>query len=61
MFHDPYTFRELSGHIACLSEVKVVIQVLAISFFNLLKFIANVKFVTEVLSVTEIMFIYVCV
>jgi len=41
-------------------------QVVAISFLDLLKFIANVKFVTEALSVTEIMlrlyiYIYICV
>jgi hypothetical protein len=52
-----YTFRALSGHISCLSlsERELQTQVVAILFFYLLEFIANVKFVTEVLSVTKIM------
>ena len=37
-------------------------QVVAISFLDLLEFIANLKFVAEVLTVTEIMLcIYMCV
>jgi type II secretory pathway component PulM len=52
-----YKFRALGGHIFCVSvsEGKVQTQIVAISFLDLLEFIAIVKFVTEVLSVTEIM------
>ena len=51
-----YTFRAPSGHFCCLAllEVKTEALVVAISFLDLLEFIANVKFVPEVLSVTEI-------
>ena len=51
-----YTFRGLSGHFCCLAlfEGKTEALVVAISFLDLLEFIANVKFFPEVLSVTEI-------
>ena len=51
-----YTFRALSGHFCCVAlfEGKIEALVVAISFLDLLEFIANVKFVPEVLSVTEI-------
>jgi len=51
-----YTFRALGGHFCCVAlvEGKVEAPVVAISFLDLLEFIANVKFVPEVLSMTEI-------
>ena len=41
-----YTFRALSGHFCCvpLFEGKIEVLVVAISFLDLLEFIANVKF-----------------
>jgi hypothetical protein len=51
-----YTFRALRAHFCCVAlfEGKSEALVVAISFLDLLEFIANVKFVPEVLSVTEI-------
>jgi hypothetical protein len=51
-----YTFHELGGHFCCVAlfEGNSKELVVAISFLDLLEFIATVKFVPEVLSVTEI-------